>query len=37
MKVILTNKKEIKNLKQITDLLKLVLFNYNINVIEKGK
>jgi len=37
MKVILTTKKETENLKKITDLLNLVLFNYNINVIEKSK
>lgn len=35
MKVILTTKKEITNLKEITDLLNLILFNYNIVVKEK--
>lgn len=37
MKVILTNKKEKANIKQITDLLNLILFDYNIVIEEKNK
>lgn len=37
MKVILTTKKEKTNIKQITDLLNLILFDYNVVIEEKDK
>ena len=37
MKVILTTQKEKSNIKQITDLINLMLFDYNVKVIEKKK
>ena len=35
MKVILTTQKEKTNVKQITDLLNLMLFDYNIEIVDK--
>lgn len=35
MKIILTNKKEKANIKQITELMRLIFFDYNIDVIDK--
>ncbi len=37
MKVILTTKKEKNNTEQITNLLNLVLFDYNVTIEEKKK
>ena len=37
MKVILTTQKEKSNIKQITDLINIMLFDYNVKVIEKKK